>query len=418
MGIVRSLGGVSCIVGALLAPVLASAESGPWTIDAAVDVALRRSPRIRSAQAAREIALAHRAFGKLPRVGNPSLNVRAMIGKPDDPAATYALLFGLPFDVGGRRKAWRTEARFVLDVAEEQLLAARNDVRADARAAYAEVATAQAAHDVAEESAATGRELYESVKARLDARAATALDLSLSETQYAEAESNLARARRALVEARNQFRAALDLSAESPVEVAPLSSPQLPQGLSAEAAVARALTRRHEPAAWASQRERFRSADRRLRAEAVAPLTAGLEAERQGNRTPQSSVGASLGFQLPVAWRNQGERAVARQESQAAELERELAEHAIAREVVASYQRLEAVLAELAALEQRAVPAADRTLRMVGAMLESGAIDYFRVLSARREAFALRARRVEALREAWLSRIALERAVGDLQETR
>jgi outer membrane protein TolC len=48
--------------------------------------------------------------------------------------------------------------------------------------------------------------------------------------------------------------------------------------------------------------------------------------------------------------------------------------------------------------------------------LEAGAVDYFRLLSARRSAFELRARRVASLRDAWLSRIALERAVGGLEQ--
>ena len=50
-------------------------------------------------------------------------------------------------------------------------------------------------------------------------------------------------------------------------------------------------------------------------------------------------------------------------------------------------------------------------------MLDAGAVDYFRLLNARQSAFALRSRRVEALRAAWRLRIALERAVGGLEET-
>jgi cobalt-zinc-cadmium efflux system outer membrane protein len=417
MGLVRSLIGFSCAMSVALSAVPGRANSGPWTLDSATEFALQRSPRMRSAQAAREVALAYRAFGRVPRVGNPQLNLRAMVGKPDDPAATYSLLFGLPFDVAGRRSKWRYEARFVADEAEALLEAARNEVRSDARFAYAELATAHAAESVAKQSAATALELFRSVKARFEAHAATALDLSLSETQQAETESDLARARRAVVDAQTGFRHALGLPTQASLEVVPLAHPRMPEQLSREAAVTLALDQRRETAAWTSQRERWRAADARLRAEAVAPVTAGFEAERQGNRQPSSSVGASVNAELPVAWRNQGERAVARQQSSAAELERELVEQAITREVVGSYQRLETALAELAALEQRAVPAADRTLEMVGVMLQSGAIDYFRVLSARRDAFALRARRVEALREAWLSRIALERAVGGLKES-
>jgi outer membrane protein TolC len=399
-----------------LAPVTTTAQSHAWTLESTTEFALRRAPRIRRALAEREVALAYRSFGQTSRVGNPVLNLRAMIGEPDDPAATYAVLFGLPFDVAGRRKAWRKEARFVAEEAEALLLAARNDVRAGARAAYAEVATADAAAEVAEESAATARELLRSIEARVAARAATALDLSMSETQYAEAESNVARARRALIDAETTFRHVLGLPGQAPDDVLPLAKPSMPDGLSSEGALARALRRRQEVAAFTNQRERWRAADSRLRAEAVAPLTAGFEAERQGNHQANSTVGGSVSVELPIAWRNQGERAVAKQQSGVAEVERDLVAQAITREVLGSYQRLETALGELEALEQRAVPAADRTLRMVDTLLESGAIDYFRVLSARRDAFTLRARRVDALREAWLSRIALERAIGGLEE--
>lgn len=417
MDLSRQVIGWSCAVGIALTSAPTQAHSGPWTLESATEYALKRSPRVRTAQAAREVALAYRAFGTVPRVGNPVLNLRAMVGKPDDSAATYALLFGLPFDVAGRRKAWRNEARFVTDEAEALLLSALNDVRAESRAAYAEVATAEAAAEVAKESAETARELLRSVEARVGARAATALDLSMSETQYAEAESNLARTKRALIDAETGFRHMLGLPAQALVEVVPLTNPRMPEGLSEDTALARALARRREIFAWVSRRERWRAADARLRAEAVAPLTAGLEAERQGNRQPNSSVGASVSVELPVAWRNQGERAVASQQSNAAELERELAEQAIAREVLGSYAHFQTALDELAALEERAVPAADRMLSMTRVMLESGAIDYFRLLSARRDAFMLRTRRVDALREAWLGRIALERAVGGLEET-
>lgn len=335
-----------------------------------------------------------------------------MIGRPDESAATYGVLLGLPFDVAGKRRAWRSESHHIAREAEARLLAARNDVRAEARQAYAETATADAAVRVAEESAATAGELVERVQARVAAHAATALDLTLSASQYAEAEANLARARRSLVEAQDRFRQVLDLTPDSALALSPLDAPRLPSELTIEQAIAQALGSRKELAAWSASRARWRSADSRLRAEAVAPVTAALEGERQGNATPRQTIGASVGMELPILQRNQGERAVARGEAKAAGVERELAEHAIAREVATAYRRLDAALAELAALDQKALPAAERTLAMVRTLLDSGAVDYFRLLTARSNAYALRSRRVDALREAWLCRIALERALG------
>lgn len=388
------------------------AAASALTLDATVQVALERSPRIRTALAARDTARAYQTFSRMPRAGNPVFNVRALIGRPDDPAATYGVVLGLPFDVAGRRRAWRGESRRIVEAAEARLWAARNDVRAEAREAYAQAVVAERARQLAEETAATARELFERVKARLAANAATALDLTLSESQFAETQANVQRARRAQVEAQNGLRQVLDIPPDVPVQVGDLDVPAMPDGITPEQAVARAVASRRELAALESDRERWRAADARLRAEAIGPMTANLEFESQGNTNPRKSVGASMGWELPFVQRNQGERAVARGQAAQAGVERELVEHTIAREVSTAYQRLEAALAELKALDDSALPAAERILAMTQTLLDSGAVDYFRLLSARSGAFALRSRRVEALREAWLSRIALERAMG------
>lgn len=252
-----------------------------------------------------------------------------------------------------------------------------------------------------------------SVQARFIAGAVTAIDLAMAEAQLVEAEAQRIEDGRRLVQAESEFRRVLDLQPDEPTALTTLGPPALPEGFSKELAIQKAIAQRREAAAWTSAGERWRKADRRLRAEAVGPLHLGFEVERQGNRAPNSSVGASMGAELPIVRNNQGERAIARKEARAADVERELVEHAIAREVVSSYQLLAAALAEVAMLEARALPAAERTLSMVKTLLESGAVDYFRLLSARSNAFALRTRRVDALREAWLHRVALARAMGD-----
>lgn len=390
---------------------------GAWTMHAAVERALERAPRVRSAEASRNTAQAYRKFGNVPRAHNPQVNLRAMIGRPDAPAATYAVTVGLPFDVAGRRRAWRREANFIGEQAEAELAAVRNEVRSEARVAYVMVAMAGAAQLVAEQSADTARELSERVQARLAASATTALDVALAQSQHAEATANLARAQRTLIEAQAQFRQAVGLPHDAEVKVMPLAQPAVPSGLTVDGAVERARNLRRESAAWSFAGERWRAADTRLRREAVAPLTVALEHESQGNYNTQNTVGAGLGFELPFVFKNQGERAVADKQASAAELESELAGSLIEREASSSYRRLEAALNELSAIEEGALPAAERTLVMVHTMLDAGVVDYFRLLTARGVAFALRSRRVDALREAWLCRIALERAVGGWEET-
>jgi outer membrane protein TolC len=392
------------------------ASAFAWTFQSAERTALERSPRVRSAMAEWETARAYKSFGTMPRAGNPFVNMRAMIGYPDQNAATYSVNVGIPVDLARKRQAWKREAGSIRAAAEARLVASKNEVRAEAHSSYVQVATAHAARMVARHSADTAKQLVDRVQAQLDANATTALDLALAESQHAEALADLFRADRTLVEAQNTFRQALGLSFEGEVLVSALPMPRLPEGLTAEAAVLRAGKHRAETAAWAAQNQRYRHADQRLRAEAWAPATVSIDAEAQANRNTQKTIGAAAGFELPVVFKNQGERAVARGEANAANVERELVAQAIERETSSSYHALVAALAELAAIEERALPAAERTLAMVHTMLEAGRVDYFRVLTARSYAFGLRSRHVEALRHAWLSRIALERAMGGWED--
>ena len=76
-----------------------------------------------------------------------------------------------------------------------------------------------------------------------------------------------------------------------------------------------------------------------------------------------------MNCELPVIFKNQGERAVAKGQVGALTVEREITEHTIAREAALAFQRLEAALAELSALENQATSAADRALAMTNEML-------------------------------------------------
>src|SRR5687768_6924805 len=68
-----------------------------WTLDRVEQVALEHSPQVQRARADLATAEAYRAFGRMPAVRNPIVNMRAMVGRPDDPAATYSVMLGIPF---------------------------------------------------------------------------------------------------------------------------------------------------------------------------------------------------------------------------------------------------------------------------------------------------------------------------------
>jgi cobalt-zinc-cadmium efflux system outer membrane protein len=386
-----------------------------WTLASATDFAVQRSPQVVAARAALEAARAYRAYGSMPWVGNPTLGVRAMLGRPDDPAATYAGTLGLPFDVSGRRRARRAEANWIEREAEARLWVTQNDVRSDAREAFVDVALGLELERVAVGNAEVAGDFLARVKARFEARAATALDVALSHRDYAESTAAVAQARERLMGARGRLRQVLDLAPSAALDTAPLPAPHMPEGLSLEQAIDKALKQRREPEVFNAGAERAAAADTRLRREAIAPLMLQGEYEAQGNNNTQTSGGVGLSAELPVVLKNQGDRAVVRAEGQLAKVNAELVQRRVGREAMMAFQQLEASLLELAAIEQEAMPAAEQALAMTMEMLEAGAIDFFRLLNARQSAFGLRARRVEVVRNAWRLRIALERSMGGLE---
>lgn len=388
----------------------AQADSpGAWDEARAMTRAVARAPEVRRAQALLAEARSRRAHATVPVVGNPVVNVRAMVGVPDVPAATWAVLVGLPFDVGGARARRRDEGAWSEREAEARLDATVNEARHRARVAWSEAALADAAVTVAEARRATSAEMLSRMQARADARASTALDVVLAERDLAEAQADLARAQRTREESRARLRVALDLEANESADVVPAGIPALPDA-PLETALETARARRAEPRAFAAARERLRAMASRFRAEAVAPLLVAGEYEVQGYN--QSSVGLSAQWALPVVRTAQGERAEALAAAVTAETERELAGRGVAREAAAAWRGLRHALEELEALDVRVIPAAERAVTLTEALANAGAAEFFRVLSARQQLSSARVRRLDALREAWRARLELDRATG------
>lgn len=78
-------------------------ERRRWDDASVAARAAQHSPELLRARTALYEAHALAMFSRLPRVGNPTIGVRAMVGLPDPAAATYALLVGMPIDVSGAR---------------------------------------------------------------------------------------------------------------------------------------------------------------------------------------------------------------------------------------------------------------------------------------------------------------------------
>ena len=335
--------------------------------------------------------------------------LRAMVGAPDVPAATLALLVGVPFDVGGARARRRDEAAWGEREAEANLAVAVNEARYAARRAWVELSLAESAVAVAEARRTTSEDILQRTRTRADARASTALDVALAERDAAEAAAEVTVALRARESARAVMREALDLGDGDALAVPVLDAPAPPDA-TLDAAVDGARARRAEPRALAAAERRLRASERRLRAESIAPFQLNAEVEWQGYS--QASVGASAQWSLPVARTAQGERGEALAMARSAGVSRELAARAVTREAAAAWRTLRLAVDEVRALDDRVLPAATRAVELTEALAGSGAVEFFRVLGARQELAVARVRRIDALRDAWRARLDLDRATG------
>lgn len=385
-------------------------DSPVWTERAVIARAIEHHPDVVRARTALYEASAVSAFARVPRVGNPTIGVRAMVGVPDAPAATYALLVGVPLDVSGARSHRSSEALWAVREADARLDVARNDATSAAREAWMSAVIATESTRLADERRALAASMLDATRRRLDAQSATALDLALAEQAVGDAELAAVSARRERERALSSLRTLLSLPPTEDLRLPALGAPSMPPQMSRERAAALAITHRRETAALDAFARRLRASSTRLHHEATAPLFLAAEVEWQGYA--QASIGASAQWSLPLSLTNQGARATADAQARAADEQRPAFELQVANEAAAAWTELELRLSELAVIERQTIPAAQRVLALTEALFRAGTIDSYRLLRARDELFAQQQRRIDALHAAWTARIALDQRTG------
>lgn len=410
-------------VGIALAPAAAAAEEAlqavarpqadgdTWTAARAAEHAADHAPNVEFARALLDRVRPVRVYGDVPLVQNPQIGVRGVyepVERSAHNARVVQVTLGVPLDFTARRRRYTEEADFGIREAEALVGAAQNDARARARAAYADAAVADELLIVEQARVDTARSILAVAKKRLDAQAGTIIDVTLAERELGEARANYASAEKARAEARAAFRDALNLDPLVVPAVSPVTPPDLPSGVSIEAAVDRAVEKRRELEALRAAVAKFDRQAERLFQAAVGPVWISAEYEHDRG---ENLVGAGVNWTVPIFQVNQGDRAVARGEQTAAERLGNVTKRTIAREVSGLWTVLETRVRELTTLRNEALPAAAAVLDQTNELFEAGAVDIFRVLLVRQSLFSLRIRALEALRDAWRTRIALDRAI-------
>lgn len=378
----------------------------PLDAETAVRVALLSNPEVQASLA--EIGIARGDLWSASLLPNPQVDVSIYLGDGE-----VELEGDLLFDLAGMLRTplsrQAAESALAAEAAESALEILELAYRT--RVAFVRYQAARRARDVLQTVVEASRASWEAALILRDAGNITALEASQEEALYQDARLALTDAELRFLEAREQLNARMGLyGPETEWE----AQDELPAPPEEEFALDRLEARAVEAnVALGVVRDRMRAAGQQL---AVAQTTAALPTLRAGvavRREDQAwTFGPALVVDLPVFGQNQG--GLVTQEARFAVLEQQYAARAIQLRSLVRRARNRMVIARererflretLLPLRQRVV---SETMEQHNAMNAS----VFQVLAARRAQLESALEHVEALRQYWTARAALEQLLA------
>jgi outer membrane protein TolC len=347
-------------------------------------------------------------------------------GLLENPSLSLAFLFP---DAGGRARwtadligsvvgIWQIPTRQALARAglEQRILELSRfagELVAATKKAYFEGVAAREARSVARANLELARRSLAGVRRQVEEGAVSRTDEGLAESLALAAELSFDRAEREEVSALRELAAVLSLE-EDVLAVAltdPLPEPAF-QALERERLVGRSLKARADirsvERAIAAAEERV-SLERRRR----FGLSAGVSAERpEGATSADLLVGPAAAVELPLFDQNQAQVSRAEFELGERRKEREALLAEISQEVRAALDKTEIASRAAAFAKDELVPQAERSASLAERAYELGDTTVLTLLQAQRAVLEARRTEIEALLEAALSRIELERTAG------
>lgn len=380
----------------------------------ALSAAHERAPDVILARYSVLEARARRVGAGLVMPSNPRVQVE---GRPpitgggfDD--LGYAATLETSFELGGAPSARVREADRHVELANAELALARRQAKAAVWTAYVRAQLADERIRATTAAVEIARRIVAASTERVNLGAAGEMEQSLASSDAAQLEAEIDAAVRERELHLMELRDALDIPADQAlILTTPLTEPGPPPP--ADALVARALSARPELSVVERRIELLDATRERLEKETFPRfgLYGGVDA------APVSPIFGVVGVsvELPFVQRNQGQRAVVGAARDAEVQRLELLRARVRRDVTRTRAAFDAKRAELDILTERALPMAERTLELVETGFRSGRFDIFRVATAARDVARVRSMRLDVLEAAWVDRIALAGATGELR---
>lgn len=384
--------------------------AAPLSLDRAIQLALLGNPELRAETA--QLGIEAADVYEAGRLANPLLSATWLSGG-DEPHAQLTLGLALDFTdllfLHARGRIADAEfERTKLDVGSAAL-----DLAADVEAAYRRVAAAgqqlrlRTALAQAARASATLAQRYHAA-GNLKRR-----DLALEQAAAAQAELQLEQARLALTLARADFARLLGLTADDGdgwTLAEPLSAPDAPEAplrelleLAQTSRLDLAAARRHADAVAARYGLARRTA-----------LLDGIEvgAEREREYDGGVHAGPSARLALPLFDWGRGRKARGAAELDAAEAALAARALDVDREVSGAYAHLAEARDRVERYRDALIPARETVVEETRREANYMLVDVFALLAARQQAHEAYAGYLDALRDWWVARAALARAVG------
>ena len=408
IGITLLLEGIGCVVFAS-----ANTESPILQLEAVLELALKRNPAMSAAKGGVRQSQGERIAASA--FLNPSIDASAGRGSIRDPSTGVSIVertvtVEQPLELPAKRKARREAAEAGLSGALAGVDEARLNVRADAKVAFYRLLLAQRDVDLSVQKLSTVREIFQTIKARVDAGQARPFEAVKANVELQKATKDLSRAQNALVAARAGLNAvtagALGTDFSVDGDFAPLRHDLNPEQLITTALESHPILRR-----TAKQIERAEHSVRLERESRIPYVSVTGTYHREAG---DEAYIAGLRMPLPLWYRRQGEIEASLGAKDRAEAERLGVQNELIKAVTELAQEARTDREQIEVFEKGLLKEAEEALRIARISFRQGAAGLLELIDSQRVYRQMQLEYAEARAALSISLARLERWTGEL----
>ena len=309
-------------------------------------------------------------------------------------SAETTVLFSQLIEIGQKRQKRLNTAQLNQELATWDYETARVSVLADVSRAFSNLLLLQERKGMMQENLSLAKKVYDAINKRIQAGAASPLDLTKANVELAKAKIEFQRIQRDVKSARIQLATKWG-SREPQFDRAKGKFLSL-QVLPPIEALTERISKNPQIARWASEITQRKAQIEVEESKAISDMEIGLGVSHLNEPDDVAAV-FNVSLPLTVFNRNQGGVREANYELEIARHRKHEAELRINAELSNYYQKISAAFEEINALEAELLPAAKQAYDGIHTAFVEGKVGYLQVLDVQRTLFETRRQHLEAL---------------------